>query len=137
MQFQRVSFFFVAFVAFILCALAAPVPADDDSLEKRITHSGRGTWYDTGLGACGKWNNSWEMVVAISHLRWNGGGNCGQYMQINWGGKSQYAKVVDECMGCADGDLDMSASLFSHFASQSKGVLNGVSWHFMAKGWHP
>lgn len=72
-------------------------------------------------------------------------------------GISQYAKTVDECEGCGQYDIgpsssftclpsaltvyasiDLSPSLFESLgAPLSQGVISGVEWHFMAKGWSP
>ncbi|KAI1793057.1 hypothetical protein LXA43DRAFT_1092972 [Ganoderma leucocontextum] len=49
-------------------------------LEKRVTHSGRGTFFEVGLGACGKVNKDsdhWH-IVAISSSIFGSGGNCDQ-----------------------------------------------------------
>ncbi|KIJ17906.1 hypothetical protein PAXINDRAFT_130423 [Paxillus involutus ATCC 200175] len=64
-----------------LMALAAPLP-DAQSLDKRITHVGIGTWFNVGEGACGDWNVNTDPIVAISAQIYGSGGNCGQWVQV-------------------------------------------------------
>ncbi|KAH9837648.1 RlpA-like double-psi beta-barrel-protein domain-containing protein-containing protein [Rhodofomes roseus] len=120
---------------------ATPIDGGEiEVLEKRVTHTGKATYYYPGLGACGETDGNNDPVVAISHLIYGSGGNCFQYMQITnpATGTSQYAKTVDECEGCGQYDIDLSPSLFESLgAPLSQGVINGVEWHFMAKGWSP
>ncbi|KAI0769882.1 RlpA-like double-psi beta-barrel-protein domain-containing protein-containing protein [Fomes fomentarius] len=125
--------YFILFFALVCSVLASPI-----NLEKRITHTGRGTWFNVGLGACGKNNVDSDKIVAISSKIYGSGGNCEQYMEIKntANGKVAYGKVRDECPGCGAGDLDMSPSLFKQLGSLDTGVLK-VSWHYMAKGWKP
>ncbi|KAH9933233.1 RlpA-like double-psi beta-barrel-protein domain-containing protein-containing protein [Epithele typhae] len=128
-------FTFLLFLFALVCTvLAAPA-----SLEKRITHTGRGTWFDVGLGACGKTNVNSDKIVAISSEIYGSGGNCEQYIQITntKNGKVAYGKVRDECPGCGKYDLDMSPSLFKALgASLDVGVLS-LSWHFENKAFKP
>jgi len=126
------TFILVAFFASLLCAFAVPVP----ELDKRVDHSGRGTWFDVGLGACGQWNVNSDFIVAISHDRWANGGNCEQYVRVTANGVTSYGQTRDECMGCNEDDLDMSPSLFQTFADLSVGVVE-VEWNFMEMGWSP
>ncbi|EJF67321.1 hypothetical protein DICSQDRAFT_76945 [Dichomitus squalens LYAD-421 SS1] len=127
-------------LALVSSALAAPTPASSETLlEKRITHSGRGTFFEVGLGACGKVNKDSDHIVAISSSIFGSGGNCEQFMQIknNKNGKTAFGLVRDECPGCGAGDIDMSPSLFRALgASLDEGVLD-VSWHFEKKGFKP
>ncbi|KAI0786875.1 Non-catalytic module family EXPN protein [Abortiporus biennis] len=107
-------------------------------LEKRVDHTGRGTWFDVGLGACGFTDVDSSHIVAISHEVYGSGGNCNQWMHItnNANGKSVYALTRDECMGCGSNDVDLSPSAFSSIGNLDTGVLD-VTWHYMAKGWSP
>lgn len=90
----------LTYVALALAALssvvAAPTGASEvASLEKRVTHSGRvcrspsipveicltisqGTFFNVGLGACGKNNVNSDHIVAISSAIFGSGGNCEQ-----------------------------------------------------------
>ena len=89
--------YFALVIALVGSALAAPTPASSETLlEKRITHSGRvrllplvglprysqvatqGTFFEVGLGACGKVNKDSDHIVAISSSIFGSGGNCDQ-----------------------------------------------------------
>ncbi|KAH6912887.1 RlpA-like double-psi beta-barrel-protein domain-containing protein-containing protein [Coprinopsis sp. MPI-PUGE-AT-0042] len=117
---------------FSIGASATPVPGKE--IEKRVTRVGRGTWFNVGLGNCGKWSNDWEPVVAMSKQFYdrNGGSNCGQWVEIvdTASGKKAWGQLWDSCQSCQEQDIDLSPSLFQQFAPLSKGVIT-VSWHFI------
>ncbi|KAJ7053681.1 hypothetical protein C8F01DRAFT_1329362 [Mycena amicta] len=78
----------------------------------------------------------WEcmLVVALSHLNWDGSSNCGKKLSISYNGKSADAIIVDECMGCPPWGLDFSQSLFGHFVggeqnNEEVGIIYG-DWSF-------
>ncbi|KAH9853708.1 RlpA-like double-psi beta-barrel-protein domain-containing protein-containing protein [Lenzites betulinus] len=120
-------------------AAPAPVTPETATLAKRITHSGRGTFFNVGLGACGKHNVDSDHIVAISSSIFGSGGNCEQFMEITntKNGKKAFGLVRDSCPGCGPGDVDMSPSLFQALgATLDEGVVS-VSWHFEKKGFKP
>ncbi|EPQ27214.1 uncharacterized protein PFL1_05137 [Pseudozyma flocculosa PF-1] len=102
------------------------------------TMTGRGTFYSAGLGACGKTNSDQDMIVAVSKdvfERFNpSDGNpnhnhlCGLRIKITYKGKSAFATIEDECPTCPTTSLDMTKTLFEHFADPDQGVLNGMQW---------
>jgi len=114
-----------------MLAFSAPV-----AIEKRITHTGQGTWFEVGLGACGYENVNSDKIVALSVERYGDGGNCNQYVKITANGNTEYAQVRDECEACGEYSLDMSPSLFEEFASLSVGVID-ISWNFEPFGFEP
>ncbi|KAF9005436.1 Non-catalytic module family EXPN protein, partial [Cyathus striatus] len=137
----RFTLLIIALFASVLVSLASPVPVADGQLvdiEKRLTRTGRGTWFIPGLGNCGQVNTQSDLIVAIGKGLYdrNGGSNCDQYVQIvnTSNGKSVYAKTRDSCPSCSDNDLDMSPATFQKLASLDVGVLK-ISWHFMNKSW--
>lgn len=98
--------------------------------------SGEGTYYSTGLGACGQTNSDTDYIVAISHELYdkytpNGNPNkntlCGKKIQASYQGKSVEVTVVDRCEGCSYYDLDFSPSAFSQIADQSLGRID-ITW---------
>ncbi|KAL5529089.1 hypothetical protein ACEPAG_5063 [Sanghuangporus baumii] len=91
--------------------------------------NGRFTFYETGLGACGGWNNPTDFIVALNEEQWDGGSHCWEMITINYNGKSTQAQIVDLCPGCAWGGLDMSPGLFSFLDNPDLGVIYG-SWSF-------
>jgi hypothetical protein len=128
----KLTWILVAFFTFTLSALAAPVPEEFQDLEKRITHTGRGTWYYTGLGNCGWTNTNNQLVVAMPQSLYdeNNGSNCGQMVHISYGGISVTAQMVDSCPGCGPNDLDMSEATFQSLAPLSVGVIE-IEWNFI------
>ncbi|EIN03661.1 hypothetical protein PUNSTDRAFT_109272 [Punctularia strigosozonata HHB-11173 SS5] len=97
-------------------------------LTKRFINA-RFTFYETGLGACGKTNTDADFIVALNSQQYGSGGNCFDMITITANGKTTQAQITDECPGCPYGGLDLSPGLFSFFADQSAGVIYG-SWNF-------
>ncbi|KAL5490445.1 hypothetical protein ACEPAI_5278 [Sanghuangporus weigelae] len=98
------------------------------SIDKR-DENGRFTFYETGLGACGGWNNPTDFIVALNEEQWDGGSHCWEMITINHNGKSTQAQIVDLCPGCPWGGLDMSPGLFGFLDNPDLGVIYG-SWSF-------
>lgn len=68
----------IAVAALAAFATASPVKRD---------FSGRATYYATGLGACGDWNNDGDFIVALNSAQYGGGypgPECGKQIGI-WG----------------------------------------------------
>ncbi|WWD15879.1 hypothetical protein CI109_100303 [Kwoniella shandongensis] len=116
-------------------AKRVPEPVDlnvDVSIAKRDSFSGRATFYDVGLGACGGYNVASDYIVAQNSAQYGGGypgPNCGKSITISYGGKTAVATIQDECPTCPYGGLDMSRSLFNHFASEDVGQFY-MSWWY-------
>lgn len=102
------------------------------------TQGGQGTYYSTGLGACGITNTDNQRIVAVSHLLYdsypgysdvnpNSNPVCGKQITAHYQGKSTTVTVTDRCGGCAITDLDFSPSAFSDLADQSLGRID-VTW---------
>lgn len=71
------------------------------------------------LGACGEAMNPEDITVALAKSAWGESTYdvmtgkatnkwCGQKIQINYGGKSVVATVMDMCPGCSGHDIDLS-----------------------------
>ncbi|GJE88387.1 hypothetical protein PsYK624_044700 [Phanerochaete sordida] len=120
----------MARLATLLFAVAAVLGAASAApAEKRDSHQGRGTWYDTGLGACG-WNNvNSDTVVALPAGAYASGAHCGQHLTVKnvETGATASATVADMCPGCGPNDIDMTPGLFQQLGSLDAGVLT-VSW---------
>ncbi|KAJ7090052.1 RlpA-like double-psi beta-barrel-protein domain-containing protein-containing protein [Mycena crocata] len=97
-------------------------------LQKRYDQA-RFTFFQTGLGACGGTNVASDFIVALNSPQYGNGEYCYKMIDITYNGKSAQAQIVDECPGCPWAGLDFSEGLFTHFASEDKGVLYG-SWVF-------
>ncbi|TNY20251.1 hypothetical protein DMC30DRAFT_265805 [Rhodotorula diobovata] len=96
------------------------------NLSKR-GYSGRATFFEPGLGACGTYSSSSDYMVAMNQAQYGDLGAvsswCFQTITISYGGKTANAQVLDACPGCPYGGLDFSPSLFKHFADESVGVF--------------
>jgi len=84
------------------------------------------TYYETGLGACGKTSTNSDFIVALNTEQYAGGALCFEMITITVMGKTATAQIVDECMGCPYAGLDFSPSLFEFFAPESDGVIYGT-----------
>ncbi|KAJ7147138.1 RlpA-like double-psi beta-barrel-protein domain-containing protein-containing protein [Mycena crocata] len=141
---SRVAILLALFLCVVL-SFAAPLQHDNTTLvelDKRVTHTGRGTWYhsNVGTGNCGYKDSDSSPVVAISKARYdaNRGANCNQWIQITnkANGKVAYGKTRDSCESCDTSSLDMSPGLFQKLSTLSTGEIT-ISWHFMSAGWSP
>ncbi|KAF9569646.1 hypothetical protein CPC08DRAFT_623339 [Agrocybe pediades] len=103
------------------------------------TQTGQGTFYATGLGACGITNKDTDHIAAVSHLLFDAfpgyaGGNpnnnpiCGRTVTATYKGKSTVVALTDRCEGCKITDLDFSPSAFADLADFALGRLDGVTW---------
>lgn len=99
--------------------------------------NGQVTFYEVGLGACGWTNSDDELVAALNWEQWdqfgsesNGNPACNKKATLNYEGKSVTVKIVDKCMGCKYGDLDLSPSAFKQLAPESVGRME-MSWSFV------
>ncbi|GHJ89992.1 hypothetical protein NliqN6_6394 [Naganishia liquefaciens] len=94
---------------------------------------GRATFYATGLGACGEWNNDSDYIVALNSAQYGGGypgPECFKQIKIWANGQEATATIMDECPSCNYGDLDMSPSLFNQFANPDDGVFQ-MNWQYI------
>lgn len=116
-------------------APAAPTSTSTSSSSGEF--SGDGTYYSTGLGACGITNVDTDYIVAISHELFDqtstGNPNtnpvCGRKITAFFEGKSVEVTVTDRCEGCALHDLDFSPSAFSQIADQALGRIK-ITWNW-------
>jgi len=103
------------------------------------TQSGEGTYYGTGLGACGITNSDTDYIAAVSHLLFdtypgykvgnpNNNPLCGRKVTATYQGKSVTVAITDRCVGCRITDLDFSPTAFKQIADQALGRLYGVKW---------
>ncbi|CAG8723683.1 11588_t:CDS:1 [Ambispora leptoticha] len=103
------------------------------------SHSGDGTYFNPGLGACGEQDNDSSMIVALAAPDFdpstpNGNPNkntlCGRGIRIYYNGKSVDGKVTDRCPECKSGDVDMSPAMFDTIADPSQGRIP-ITWDFI------
>ncbi|KAJ9116405.1 hypothetical protein QFC22_004847 [Naganishia vaughanmartiniae] len=94
---------------------------------------GRATFYATGLGACGEVNTDSDYIVALNSAQYGEGypgPECFKQIQISANGKTATATIMDQCPSCSYGELDLSPSLFNHFASPDDGVFQ-MTWDYV------
>lgn len=101
--------------------------------------SGEGTYYDTGLGACGITNVDTDFICAISKDLFdqytpkgnpNNNSLCGKKIRAFYGSNSVEVTVVDRCEGCAYNDLDFSPSAFDLIADHALGRID-ITWEWV------
>jgi len=103
------------------------------------TQIGQGTYYSTGLGACGITNQDTDYIAAVSHLLFdafpgyndvnpNANPICNRKVHVTYQGKSVTVAITDRCEGCALTDLDFSPSAFNQLADFSVGRISGMDW---------
>ncbi|CAO0800168.1 unnamed protein product [Mucor circinelloides] len=98
-------------------------------------YSGEGTYYDVGLGSCGKSNSNSEMVAALNAPQMQNGANpnhnpqCGKSIRVTnpANGKSVTVKIVDTCPPCSSGDVDLSPKAFAAIADMDLGRIP-IKW---------
>ncbi|CAE6404371.1 unnamed protein product [Rhizoctonia solani] len=114
------------------------VEQNSTTIDKRVTHVGRATWFHAGLGNCGSWDNDDTPIIAVSSAMYKQGGNCNQWVEVvnTANGKKVYAKMRDSCPPCGYDDIDLSPKAFKALAPMSQGVFT-ASWHFMNRNWSP
>ncbi|KAK4683399.1 hypothetical protein P7C73_g6874, partial [Tremellales sp. Uapishka_1] len=104
-----------------------------EALAKRDSYSGRATFFDVGLGACGNTNVASDFIVAQNTAQFASSQypapNCGKSITISYNGKTATATIEDECPTCDYGSLDMSRGLFDHFASEDLGEFQMTWWY--------
>ncbi|KAJ7038092.1 RlpA-like double-psi beta-barrel-protein domain-containing protein-containing protein [Mycena alexandri] len=106
-------------------------------------NTGDGTYYNTGLDACGLTDSdSSSFIAAVSIDLFDNypgytGGNpnnnpmCNRQVKATYQGKSVTVRVVDRCTGCASQDLDFSPLAFQELAPLAVGRLTGMTWEWV------
>lgn len=108
------------------------------------TQTGQGTWYETGLTACGIQNTDEQAIVAVSHILFDEypgytGGNpnnnpiCNKQIRATYQGKTVTATITDRCEACAETDIDFTPSLFKELTNGDLGIgrLFGLTWEWV------
>ncbi len=95
--------------------------------------SGEGTYYDaTGAGNCGFDPSPGDlMVAAINHADYGTADWCGACLEVTGPNGVVTVRVVDQCPGCARGDLDLSPQAFEQLSPLSAGRIP-ITWREVA-----
>ncbi|KAJ5745435.1 hypothetical protein N7520_010617 [Penicillium odoratum] len=96
--------------------------------------TGQMTYYDTATSAsnpsaCGTTNDGLTELVLALPVGIMTDSDCGKTVTITYGGVTKSGTVVDKCMGCDDGSVDLSRAFFEEFDSLSAGRLSGATWY--------
>lgn len=121
------------YFSFVLFLLAAPV-TNAIAISKIVDGIGDGTWYNTGLGYCELYNEDSQLVCAVSHLRYKSGRKqvpCMLCVQVTGSAGTEILQIVDKCMGCAYGDLDLSPHAFNRTVGTLDIGRAKVHWKFV------
>ncbi|KAG6332260.1 hypothetical protein ID866_6831 [Astraeus odoratus] len=105
------------------------------------TQTGQGTFFNTGLGACGITNNDGEHIAAVSQLLFdiypgytgtnpNTNPICGKTVTAHYQGRSTTVIITDRCVACAITDLDFSPAAFNDLADPAQGRID-ITWEWV------
>ncbi len=96
-------------------------------------HTGEGTYYGaTGAGNCGFDPSPQNlMVAALNHVDYAGSALCGAFIQVSGPQGSVIVRIVDQCPGCPEGDVDLSQEAFAQIAQLSAGRVP-ISWQLVS-----
>ncbi|KAJ3879651.1 RlpA-like double-psi beta-barrel-protein domain-containing protein-containing protein [Lentinula edodes] len=131
----------VSYGAPIAVRRSTALAARQDATASGPTYSGDGTWYETGLGACGITNTDGDPIVAIGYQGFdsypgatanpNDNPICKTKVTIYYEGKNATATITDRCAGCAGADdLDMSPSLFDTLVGDPGIGRVSITWNY-------
>ncbi|CDH60010.1 hypothetical protein RO3G_09000 [Lichtheimia corymbifera JMRC:FSU:9682] len=121
-----------------LCNAAVILRKREESLDSLpgTQYDGTGTYYDTGVGSCGKKDTNDELIVAINKAQMGNGPNpnanphCGKYVVVQGTNGNVKAKIEDTCPTCGSGSLDLSPAVFRAVCGdESKGKC-AIHWKF-------
>ncbi|TGZ78319.1 hypothetical protein EX30DRAFT_296460, partial [Ascodesmis nigricans] len=104
-------------------------------------YAGDGTYYNPGLGACGRVNGDGDMIVAIAWELFdsfsigsdpNQNPVCGRKVRARRAGQTEGVEVmiVDRCTGCQPQDLDLSPKAFNMLGDEAEGRI-GIEWSWV------
>ncbi|KAJ3795105.1 RlpA-like double-psi beta-barrel-protein domain-containing protein-containing protein [Lentinula aff. detonsa] len=131
----------VSYGAPIAIRRSTAIAGRQDTTSSGTTYSGDGTWYETGLGACGITNTDGDPIVAAAWQTFdqypgatanpNDNPICNKQVTLYYGGKSVTATITDRCAGCEGAaDLDMSPSLFDTLVGDPGIGRVSITWHY-------
>lgn len=95
--------------------------------------SGEATYYDaTGAGNCSFEPSPGDlMVAAMNGVDYAGAAWCGGCVEVTGPLGKVVVRIVDQCPGCAKGDLDLSREAFAMIADLSAGRVQ-MTWNEVA-----
>jgi expansin (peptidoglycan-binding protein) len=111
----------------------SPDPAAGPCTAAPIVASGEGTYYAaTGAGNCSfDASPSDLMVAAINAVDYDHAALCGACLAVTGPAGEVVVRIVDQCPGCKQGDLDLSKEAFAKISPLSAGRV-AITWHEVA-----
>jgi expansin (peptidoglycan-binding protein) len=107
------------------------VPGGDCTVEP-IDAAGEATYYDAdGSGNCSFDASADLMVAAMNAVDYGTADWCGGCIEVAGPMGSVVVRIVDQCPGCARGDVDLSREAFERIAPLSAGRVP-ITWHEVA-----
>lgn len=120
-------------------APAPPPPSPNGSGFFAGLQSGQGTFYNTGLNACGHTDNDSDYIVALAPCIFdqfpgstgnpNNNPVCGKKLTASYQGKSVTVTVTDRCADCPCPNIDLSPTAFQQLSELGAGRIP-VSWQW-------
>jgi expansin (peptidoglycan-binding protein) len=94
---------------------------------------GRATYYAAdGSGNCGYDPSPGDLdVAAMDGPEWAGSAVCGECVAVTGPSGSVTVRIVDQCPGCEQGHLDLSAEAFAKIADPSAGNVP-ITWQVVS-----
>lgn len=95
--------------------------------------TGEGTYYDAdGSGNCSFDPSPQDlMVAAMNHVDYAGSATCGAFVEISGPKGTVTVRIVDQCPGCAAGDIDLSVQAFDRIADRIAGRVP-IQWRIVS-----
>ncbi|KAJ5474646.1 hypothetical protein N7475_004212 [Penicillium sp. IBT 31633x] len=96
--------------------------------------SGMITFYDTATttanpSSCGTTNDGTVENVLALPVGIMKDSDCGKTVTVEFEGQTATGIVVDKCMGCDNGSIDLSRHFFGQLAPMDKGRAAGAKWY--------
>ncbi|NKI34780.1 hypothetical protein HFP89_06335 [Wenzhouxiangella sp. XN79A] len=106
----------------------SPLAGAGTSCPAPFNDSGSATFYDAtgGFNAC-TLDIGNGLVAAINDAQWDGSARCGECLRVTGPEGTVLVRVTDRCVGCAEGDLDLSEPAFDAIADPVQGIVP-ISW---------
>lgn len=110
----------------------APRDAAPQCLAPRAPITGQATHYDAdGKGNCSFDVDPSRMVAAVNGTDYATAAWCGACVEVTGPQGTVVVRIVDQCPGCAQGDLDLSREAFAKIAALDTGRV-AITWREVA-----
>ena len=96
--------------------------------------TGEATYYDgaNGTGNCSFPASPQDLMIgAMNHVDYAGSAICGAFVELTGPKGTITIRIVDQCPGCAAGDIDLSPEAFARIAELSQGRVP-ISWQIVS-----